>query len=169
MSDYLRAYTAGLDTQFNQAILEGNFSEAVNHTALSTVYSQRESEKLRHEQNHDLREQREKKVKDYIGTFSAFGANANSAVAAMQTFAPLVGGVPSGAAFGAAVNGMKGLNDEGTQAVRIGHSDSKDVVKEYIANLDRETQRSGQAIADAMAMLKEANRAKHDAATNMLR
>jgi hypothetical protein len=169
MSDYLKAYTASLDTRFNQALLEGNFSEAVNHTALSIVNSQRESEKSRQTQQFDLVDQRVENCKKYVDTFTSFGANTNSAMGVMQTFAPMLAGVPVGASFGAAVNSMKGLNDEGTQAKRITFNDRKDVAKEAMSTLDRESQRALQAIADAMNVVKEQNRANHDSITNMLR
>lgn len=166
MNSRLAYYSAQVD----QALDNGNVQEAFALSVGHSVFQNRATDRLRHEQNIDLRDDRQKKVNEYALTHGGFGMNSGTSLTGMQaasSFASIfsVAGQPAAMAFG----GLKSLMDEGNTGTKIVLQNNVDDLKRVQDELRSDAQRSQSATAEAINMLKQLNNIDHDTKTQMTR
>lgn len=159
----MNSQMAYYSSQQDQALQNGNFEEAFSLSISHSILQNRNSDRLRHNEHLDLRDDRQKKVNDYASTFQGFGMNQNTSMTMVHAVASFHQG--AGMAFGA----IKGLKDEGVQNGRTLLQHATDELKRVQDDLKSDNQRSQSSTAEAINMLKQLNSLIHDAKSQMSR
>lgn len=159
----MNSQMAYYSSQLDQSLESGNFEEAFALSIGHSILQNRNSDRARHDEYLNLRDDRQKKVNEYAMTFQGFGMNNNTGMTAVHALASFHQG--AGMAFGA----VKSLKEEGVTNGRTLLQHATEELKRVQDDLKSDSQRSQSSTAEAINMLKQLNSLIHDAKSQMAR